>query len=65
MEQPDSDSLPAGPEPPALVQSVQLMGDDMFETPEVEDLAILRSASHSRRRSSTQGVHSPTTQTKG
>ena len=36
-EQADSNSLPAGPEPPA--HSVQLRGNDMFVTPEVEDLA--------------------------
>ena len=35
----DSESLLAGPDTSAQVQSVQLLGNGMFETPEIEDLA--------------------------
>ena len=39
MEQAGTNSLAAGLEHPAVLHTVQLMGDDMFITPEVEDLA--------------------------
>ena len=37
MKQPDSESLPA--DPGANLQTIQLMGDENFEMPEIEELA--------------------------